>query len=315
MSGFLNRRRWLGMIAAGSAAPLGLVACGGGDDAAALPSSAPSRVLAVGTQRIAVYESSGNGPPVLLVHGNSSSSQVWRQTLDGDLGRKYRIVALDLPGHGASADASATDRDAVYSIPGYAAVIEGVAEQLSLQRAVCVGWSLGGHAVLEASAALPHAAGFMVFGTPPLPYPPAPDFGGAFLSVGLGFVQDWTPEQALEYVETLLAPGAAVPDFMLQDALRTDGHARSSVAASIGTIGYADEVNIVDALPRPFAMLHGESDQLVSLAYLQALADAIPKLWFGQVHVVTGAGHALQWEQPARFNALLEAFVASCQLV
>jgi pimeloyl-ACP methyl ester carboxylesterase len=272
-------------------------------------------MLTIGTQRLAVYESSGEGPPVLLVHGNSSSAQIWRQTLDGDLGRKYRIVALDLPGHGASADASSADRALAYSIPGYGAVINGVVEQLSLQRAVCVGWSLGGHAVLEASVALPQAAGFMVFGAPPLPYPPAPDFAGAFLAVGLGFEQDWTVEQARQYVESLLAPGAAVPEFMVQDALRTDGHARSSVAASIGTVGFADEVLIVGALPRPLAMLQGGSEQIVNLAYLQGLAGAIPKLWFEQVHVVPNAGHALQWEQPARFDALLDAFVASCQLV
>jgi len=314
MSQVLDRRQWLGMLAAGSMVPMSMTACGGGDADAPAPSSAPSRTLAVGSQRIAVYESAGAGPAVFLLHGNSTSSKIWQQTLDGALGKKYRMVAIDLPGHGSSADASEADRATTYSIPGYATIIKSVVSQLGLEKAVFVGWSLGGHAFLEASPALTQAAGFMIFGTPPLPFPPAADFGGAFLT-GLGFVKDWTAAQANEFVAALVAPGTAAPAFFLADAKRTDGYARSSVAASIATVGYADEVVITAGLKRPLAVLGGATDQVVSLSYVQTGASAIAKLWLEQVIVVDGAGHALQWEQPARFDALLDAFVASCQLV
>jgi pimeloyl-ACP methyl ester carboxylesterase len=270
--------------------------------------------LSIGSQRIAVYESAGQGPPVLLVHGNSSSSKVWQRTLNGELGEKYRMVAIDLPGHGASEDATEADRAAVYSIPGYATIISDVVSQLRLQKATFVGWSLGGHVVLEASPALTQAAGFMIFGTPPLPYPPGKDFGGAFLT-GLGFVKDWTAEQAREFVAALVAPGAATADFFLTDALRTDGYARSSLAASVGLIGYADEMKITRAMSRPLAVLGGAQDQVASLSYVKTAAAAIPQLWMDRVMVIDGTGHALQWEQPARFNALLDSFVAGCQLV
>ena len=54
---------------------------------------------------IAVHESAGQGPPVVLIHGNSSSSSVFSRQLDGPLGRCFRLIAVDLPGHGASDDA------------------------------------------------------------------------------------------------------------------------------------------------------------------------------------------------------------------
>ena len=55
--------------------------------------------------RIAAHESAGQGPAAVLIHGNSSSSRAFSKQLDGPLGTRFRLVALDLPGHGASDDA------------------------------------------------------------------------------------------------------------------------------------------------------------------------------------------------------------------
>lgn len=276
-----------------------------------------TRTLTLGNQRIAVRESAGPSaaalPAILLVHGNSSSSRVWQPTLEGPLARKYRIVAIDLPGHGQSSDAGEAERATTYSIPGYAEVIRQVVEQLSLQQAVIVGWSLGGHAALEASVHLPQAAGFMVFGTPPLPFPLPADLDGAFLKLGLGFQKDWSEPEAREYVADFLVPDADAPVFLMEDAVRTDGHARASLGASIGTVGYRDEPGIAAAMTRPLAILHGAQEQIVGLPYLQAMAPSMPTLWRGEVQVVGNAGHALQWEQRAEFEQLLDAFVQDCQ--
>jgi pimeloyl-ACP methyl ester carboxylesterase len=272
-----------------------------------------TRTLSVGPHRIALHETSGEGPPVLLVHGNSSSARIWQQTMEGPLGQQLRLLAIDLPGHGASPDPAEAERAAAYSLPTYATLIEGVVRQLGLERLVVVGWSLGGHAVLEAVPALPDAAGFMVFGTPPLPYPPAPDFGGAFLKIGLGFQKDWTAAQGREYVADFFVPGSAAPAVILEDALRTDGNAREMAAVSIGTVGYRDEVALARDMTQPLAILHGAHEQIVNLAYIESLAAAMPTLWERKVHVIEGAGHALQWEQPARFDERLAAFVAFCR--
>src|SRR5690348_2210585 len=113
--------------------------------------------LQIGAQRIAGFESPGAGRPILLVHGNSSSCRIWQKQLQGPLGGKYRLIAIDLPGHGASSPAP--DPEQGYSGPGYSAVIAALARELGLKDAVIVGWSLGGHAVLNAAGAIPTAAG------------------------------------------------------------------------------------------------------------------------------------------------------------
>jgi pimeloyl-ACP methyl ester carboxylesterase len=277
-----------------------------------MPVQATTRTLPIGNHRIAIHETGGTGTPIVLVHGNSTSSRVWQRTLEGPLAGKYRFVAIDLPGHGESDDPAEAERAATYSLPAYAAIIQGVVRALDLERPIVVGWSLGGHAVLEAVPGLPDAAGFMVFGTPPLPYPPAPDFGGAFLKIGLGFQKEWTAEEAREYVADFFAPGTAGAPFFLEDALRTDGYAREMAAVSIGTVGYRDELDIVRGMKQPLAILHGAAEQVVNLAYLETLAPSIECLWEHRVHVIEGAGHALQWEQAARFDERLDAFAAHC---
>src|SRR5271155_2608648 len=95
---------------------------------------------------IAVRESEGRGPAAVLIHGNSSSSRAFSRQLDGPVGKRLRLVAVDLPGHGASDDAK---DPSAYSLPGHARAVRSVVETLGLDDARLVGWSLGGHIALE----------------------------------------------------------------------------------------------------------------------------------------------------------------------
>jgi pimeloyl-ACP methyl ester carboxylesterase len=94
---------------------------------------------------------------------------------------------------------------------------------------------------------------------------------------------------------------------MIADVLRTDGRAREQLAASIAPDGFRDEVEIVANLKQPLAVLHGAQEQLINGAYFDSLK--MPTLWRGKVQVIDGAGHLPQWEQPEKFNALIDAFV------
>ena len=266
--------------------------------------------LMIDGQQVAFRQSSGSESVVLLIHGNSSSSRAFERQLESDLGRTHRLVALDLPGFGDSQPVS--DPDAVLGLQGWARTVVKAAEALGVEDAVLVGWSLGGHVALEALAGLPRCKGVLIFGTPPLAFPP--DMGAAFLpnpAMGAGFNATPSEEEMRAYTGAFFAPSYTdAPPFYLEDMRRADGRARAAVAASIRPGGYQDEVEIVRNLRIPLAVVQGEQEQLVGLPYLQGLE--MPTLWRGQVQVIQGAGHAPQWEQPALFNSLLAAFAADC---
>jgi pimeloyl-ACP methyl ester carboxylesterase len=260
----------------------------------------------IADQKIAFAESAGTGRPVVLLHGNSSSSRVWYPLLAGPFGQRFRCLAPDLPGHGRSARAARPD---AYSLPGYARVLAGFTEALAAQDAVIVGWSLGGHIVLEAVPALAEAAGFVLFGTPPIGTPA--HFGEAFLpspGLNVGFTADVNTEAALRLARDFVAPGSTIPlDEFVADILATDGQARAALLPSMNEGRFADEVAVVAGLTKPIAILHGEHDQLINLDYIRGLT--IPALWRGAVQVFPGVGHAPQVEAPQQFTDMVTQFI------
>ena len=222
--------------------------------------------LHFGEQTIAGFESAGTGRDILLVHGNSSSSQIWQKQLQGPLGAKYRLVAIDLPGHGSSSPAP--DPEHGYSGAGYAGCIAAAAKELGLKDAVVVGWSLGGHAVLNAAPSLPMAAGLMIFGTPPISK--APDGFSGFKGLSATtFTPAPSDAEIAAWLKTVFAPDyAPLPAFVDADFRRTDGNARGYLGASVQAGRFADEVEIVRGLGIPLAIVHGSEEQMVDLGYL-----------------------------------------------
>ena len=255
---------------------------------------------------IAVHESAGQGPPVVLIHGNSSSSRVFSRQLDGPLGQRYRLIAVDLPGHGASDDAK---DPSAYSLPGHARAVRAVLDALGIDEAHFVGWSLGGHVALEMAPDLSNARGFVIFGTPPLTSGEA--MSEAFLpnpAMKVTFQESVDSTEASAYVAAFFRPGFTdIPPFFLDDVLRTDGRARSNLGASVQRGEARDECEVARDLKDPLAVLHGGEEQLVNGRYLGSVA--MPTLWRGAVQVIPDAGHTPQWETPKVFDALIEAFV------
>ena len=97
------------------------------------------------------YRDEGTGPPLLLIHGTSSSLHTW----DGWTARlsdRRRIVRFDLPGFGLTGPAA--DRD--YRVERYVRVTAAFLDKLDIQRADVGGNSLGGRVAASFALEYPH---------------------------------------------------------------------------------------------------------------------------------------------------------------
>jgi pimeloyl-ACP methyl ester carboxylesterase len=264
--------------------------------------------ILLGTE-IEYYHAGGGGAPIVFVHGNSASGKTFQKQLESDLAEKYDLYALSLPGHGGSGKVEL----AQYNMPGYAKFVVSFARELQVEEAIFVGWSLGGHILLEAVSALDKAKGFVIYGTPPIAFPPAME--EAFLpnpAVNVSFMPEVDAEQAAGYAASFMLAGSDVElQPFIADILRTDGTARAGLGASIQPDGYADEVAVVATMTAPLAIFHGVGEQLISGDYIKGLT--MPTLWRGAVQMIADAGHAPHWETPELFNQLLDAFAVDVQ--
>lgn len=87
---------------------------------------------------------SGAGPPLLLLHGFTGDSTSWHE-LAAVMSKKYRVISLDILGHGNSDKPAET---ASYHMTAIAADIISLLDQLNVRQARLLGYSMGGRLAL-----------------------------------------------------------------------------------------------------------------------------------------------------------------------
>ena len=255
---------------------------------------------------IAYSDSGGTGPVVLFVHGNSSAKEIFKHQLNSPALARYRCIAIDLPGHGASDDAP--DPQATYSIHGFADAVIALLDAIDVQRAVVVGWSLGGHIALELMARWPGTVAAWITGTPPAG---ANDLDKAFLPsehMALTFKSSFTAEEAREYAQETVGADVQLEAWMLSAAQRADGRFRPLMLASVAAGQDLDGRAIAATSSLPLAVVSGADEPFVDNRFLQSLSYGA--LWDGKVHILAGQGHMPFWQSPDTANALLARFLA-----
>lgn len=91
----------------------------------------------------------GQGEVLLLIHGLGSNAKGWMKNIP-ELAKKYRVIALDLPGYGKS------DKGAyAYSMEFYAQVLKELLDNLGIEKATFIGHSMGGQISITTALTFP----------------------------------------------------------------------------------------------------------------------------------------------------------------
>lgn len=255
-------------------------------------------------------ESISDGPVVVLLHRSSFSRKVFRPQLESPLAKRYRMISVDLPGHGESQDAYS---DTDYLLPSMAGAVADLLAAKDVDRAVICGWALGGYVGLELSTQTELVAGVMLCGAPPVP--------PGLIGLLRGFRVDWDLWRTTRRFYSLQGARKThrkfFPDLddepFIDDVQRADGRARGG---GVDSVWHRHGVNLLEAVARatvPIAIVNGANDHIVRLSYLSKVT--CPTLWQNRCHVVPGAAHAPFWEQPGLFNRLLGQFANDCTTI
>lgn len=259
--------------------------------------------------RLAYRESGGSGLPLLMIHGNSTCREVFRNQLDGQIGAAHHCIAFDLPGHGASDDAS--DPDHSYNVQGYTSAATQLMENLGIARYAVLGWSLGGHIAIDMMAQSDALAGVMITGSPPITQGKgaiAEGFAGD-IEHSIASKQILSDEEIDMFAHATCGPNAPYDPFLEKVVARCDGRARALMMAKLACGVGPNQQDLATNAPVPFAIVNGAEDPFIHNDFIAGLP--YKNIWEDKVHDIPGIGHAPFWEAPDAFNAYLGRFLTT----
>jgi len=249
------------------------------------------------------YEVSGAGTPVVLLHGFPFNRTLWREQVEA-LGERYRVVTLDLRGHG---ETTAT-RDAA-TMEEMAEDVAALLDELGVTaRVVLGGLSMGGYVALAFARLFPERTRALVLADTRA-QADTDEARAAREETALRALDEGMHTIADAMLPKLLAPAtlAARPEIVArvrEMIMNTDSQGAAS--ALRGMAVRRDQTNFLREINCPALIIVGSLDSITPTADAELMHREIRG---SRLEIIEGAGHVSNIERPAEFNRALEKFL------
>ncbi len=239
---------------------------------------------------------------VFLLHGVGGGHAAWDQALPALANERFRCIAWDAPGYGAS------PLVIPYTVESLATALLALVAHIGARRNVILGHSMGGMIAQEAVALDPASIhGLILFATSPAFGKPGGDWQQQFLSsrfarldAGLGMAG-----LAPKLVAGMIGPNtdsSAIVAAVALMSLVPESTYRAALSAivSFNRLGNLRSINV------PTLCLAGELDTNAPPAVMEKMAARITNAAY---QCLRGVGHLGNMESPAAFNATVLDFL------
>lgn len=269
--------------------------------------------LADGT-RIHVRDSGGPLPPMVLLHGSNASLHTW-EPLVRELSGEYRIIRLDLPGHGLTGANAARS----YRVEDMMAAVDGTVGALGIDSFILGGNSMGGGISWRYAVEHPAKVRALLLldagGMPPRAEDAEPrsniGFRLARSPLGRWIGGEVTPRSLIRRsLEQSVADPSLIDEAMVDrywELLRFPGN-REATIARFGSprpdpaiAERAREIRV------PTLILFGKEDRIINPSAAQSFAERIAG---SETLLFDNVGHLPMEEAPARTAAAIRDFLA-----
>ena len=261
-------------------------------------------IIQVGNTQLNV-EDRGGGTPLMLIHGFPLNLEMWRPQIES-LSSNYRVIAIDLRGHGQSPPTPGP-----YSMDLLADDCAAVLVALGIEAPVAVcGLSMGGYISFALYRRYPQLFSGLIL---------AATRAGADTSQARSnrekAIVDTIELGARPVLDTmlkiLLAPSTyqTRPDLVknLEEILSPTSE-EGIVASLEGMKERPDSTGMLGQITLPTLIFHGADDQIINLTESEIIQSGIPN---SRLEIIPDAGHMVNLEQPGIFNNSTVNFLAS----
>jgi pimeloyl-ACP methyl ester carboxylesterase len=276
----------------------------------------PRKHITVDGVDIAYVDSGGEKPPLVFVHGLSSYTSFWEYQLE-EFTDTHRVLALDLPGYGASGRP-----DAPLTPPWYAETIAHWLTALEIEEATVVGHSMGGQIALTLTLEHPERVSALALS--------APAGLEKFRPGAARWMKGWWHEgRAMLSGEAEIRRSFTSSVFnrvdegverLIEERVRMARHPAflgTSIAVSRSIAGMLDHpvADRLGEIDKPTLIVFGTRDGLIpnpifnggrTKTVAEQGADAIAG---AKLVMIPGAGHTVHHDAPEAFNEALHAFL------
>jgi len=248
------------------------------------------------------FRRTGNGPPLLLLHGAFCDSRDWRRQLDA-FAAEFTVIAWDAPGCGESADLPSSD----YGLDNLIDTLAGFIRALRLQRPHVLGLSLGSILAIALQAGHPGVVRSLVLASAYAGWagslPPAEVQRRIRLT--LRDLNRPADQVAREFVATLLPADAPQRDVDEQIEMITQARP-ATTRAMLTHVAPVDLRPVLSRIDVPTLLLYGDADVRAPTAVADALQAHIP----GSLLVrLAGVGHCGHVQAPEQWNRAVLDFL------
>jgi pimeloyl-[acyl-carrier protein] methyl ester esterase len=251
-------------------------------------------------------EVNGNGPDLVLLHGWGLNVRVWDGLVE-ELRDRFRMIAVDLPGHGRSPWTAGRNTPAEQ-----AWLLHSTLAPIS-NRYSLLGWSLGGQIALDLAAAMPARVDKLVLVATTPRFTAAPDWPYGMKADAIAKMAAQLRENYQQTVRDFLdlqvrgsLEGASVIE-QLRKALFVHGEAKpEALEAGLGTLATSDLRPTLPHVRTPTLVIAGQNDRITAPGASRALAEALPDAQYVEMR---RAAHTPFLSHRKEFAAVLERFL------